>query len=344
MTQSRKKILVTGATGLLGNNIARKALELGLDLVTLSRSPKSHLSLRDVESQHIQADVTDDALEKLLQDSQIDCVIHSAAKIHIGWKQLSDSLSVNESGTRRIVEWARKRQTRVVHVSTVNCLPLPTPGNLLDESGTGGLQTPSSYVVSKQAAQRVCDEAIERGDDCFAVYPGFMLGPYDWQLSSGKMILALQKFRPWAPAGGCSVCDPRDVASAILKIAVDGAPARHYILAGENITYLELWTQIAKQLSTRPPVIAMRKPARVIGKLLADISNACRKTESEFNSAAIEMAQQFHHYDSSRAHRDLQYASRSYLESLTDAVQWLREQGKLGPQKQANKKPLPTTS
>ncbi len=107
-------------------------------------------------------------------------------------------------------------------------------------------------MVSKQAAQRVCDEAIQRGDDCFAVYPGFMLGPFDWQLSSGKMILALQKFRPWAPAGGCSVCDPRDVASAILKIAADGAPPLvTYILAGENVTYLELWTHIAKHLETR---------------------------------------------------------------------------------------------
>lgn len=333
MIDSPKRILVTGATGLLGNNIARKALELGADLVTLSRSPKTHPSLREFASEHIQADVTDESLEKLLQGCRFDAVVHSAAKIHIGWKQLNESMAVNEAGTRRVVEWAQKNNTRVVHVSTVNCLPLATPGNPLPESGKGGLQTPSSYVVSKQAAQRVCNEAIERGDDCFAVYPGFMLGPHDWQLSSGKMVLALQKFRPWAPAGGCSVCDPRDVATAILKIAFSGAPSRHYILAGENMTYLELWTQIAKHLGTRPPVIAMRKPARVIGKLLADLLNARRKTESEFNSAAIEMAQQFHHYDSSLARRDLQYAPRNYLDSLNDAIQWMREQGILEPRK-----------
>lgn len=329
MIHTPKRILVTGATGLLGNNIARKTLQLGYELVTLSRSPKSHPSLKDLPCDHIQTDVTDPGLEKLLQDQQIDAIVHSAAKIHIGWQQLSESLSINQQGTRNIVEWGRKSKTRIVYVSTVNCLPLATADSPLDESGTGGLQTPSSYVVSKQAAQRVCDEAIQRGDDCFVVYPGFMLGPFDWQLSSGKMILALQKFRPWAPAGGCSVCDPRDVAEAILKIAADGAPSRHYILAGENVTYLELWTHIAKHLETRPPVIAMRKPARVIGKLLADISNAFRQTESEFNSAAIEMAQQFHYYDSSLASRDLQYRSRNYLESLKDAVQWLHEQGKL---------------
>jgi len=333
MTQIRKRILVTGASGLLGNNIARKTLERKLELVTLSRSPKNHPSLRDLPSEHIQADITDDSLENLLLSSPVDTIIHAAAKIHIGWKHLNESLAVNELGTRRMLDLARKTGARFIHVSTVNCLPLPAPGQTTSESSLGGLQTPSSYVVSKQAAQRACDEAIQRGDDCFAVYPGFMLGPYDWQLSSGKMILALQKFRPWAPAGGCSVCDPRDVAGAILKIAVEGAPARHYILAGENITYLELWTQIARHLQVRPPIIAMRKPARVIGKLLADLLNAGRKKESEFNSAAIEMAQQFHYYDSSQAQSDLQYSSRNYRESLHDAVEWLHAQGVINTSK-----------
>ncbi len=73
----------------------------------------------------------------------------------------------------------------------------------------------------------------------------------------------------------------------------------------------------------------MRKPARVIGKLLADISNALRQTESEFNSAAIEMAQQFHYYDSASQAGICNIDLENYLESLTDAVQWLREQGKL---------------
>ncbi len=331
MINSRKRILVTGATGLLGNNIARMTLELGNDLVTLSRSQKNHPSLRDLDSHHIQADVMDESLEKLLQDVHVDAVVHSAAKIHIGWTQLDESMAVNQIGTKRMVDWAEKNRTRIIHVSTVNCLPLATSGGPLTEFGTGGLQTPSSYVVSKQAAQRVCDAAIERGVDCIAVYPGFMLGPHDWQLSSGKMIVALKKFRPWAPAGGCSVCDPRDVASAILKIAFEGAPSRHYILAGENITYFHLWSKIAAHLGTRPPVIAMRKPARVIGKLLADLLNVPRKSESEFNSAAIEMAQQFHYYDSGLARRELQYAPRNYEDSLSDAIEWLREQNVLGP-------------
>jgi dihydroflavonol-4-reductase len=318
------RLLVTGATGLLGNNISRLAASLAVHTTTLARSPKSHPSLRELNCEHIQADITNDNLLDLLPEAGFDAVIHAAAKIHIGWKNLEDSLKVNEQGTRRLLEWARRTSTRFVHVSTVNCLSLGTRELPANEQSIGGIQTPSSYVVSKQAAQRVCDEAIQRGDDCYAVYPGFMLGPYDWQMSSGKMIAALQTFRPWAPGGGCSVCDPRDVGAATLTIALNGAPSRHYVLAGQNVTYLELWRQIANLLGTRPPVIAMRKPAQVVGKLLADVSNRFRNEESDFNSAAIEMAQQFHFYDSGRAKTELGYTSRPYTESLRDAVDWLR--------------------
>jgi dihydroflavonol-4-reductase len=265
----------------------------------------------------------------MLDGQRFDCVVHSAALIHIGWQRMDESLKVNREGTRQVLDWAKDSGTRVVYVSTVNCLPLASPSKPVSENDAGPEQIPCAYVVSKNAAQQICDEAIRRGDDCYCVYPGFMLGPYDWQLSSGRMIMALQSFCCWAPSGGCSVCDPRDVASAILRIAREGAPERRYILAGENMTYFDLWTVIAKKLGARPPLIAMRKPARVIGSLLADTYNRLRRTESDFNSAAIKMGQQFHYYDSGRARQDLDYKNRPFTESIDDSIDWLRQQGHL---------------
>jgi hypothetical protein len=71
----------------------------------------------------------------------------------------------------------------------------------------------------------------------------------------------------------------------------------------------------------------MRKPARVIGPILADaLSFFCRE-ESDFNSAAIRMGQQFHYYSSELAQKHLDYRSRPAETSIQDAVQWLREAG-----------------
>ncbi len=323
------RLLVTGATGLLGNNLARIAAALGDDVTTLSRSSHDHPSLVGIGGKHIRADLCDPDLSERLAGLEFDCVIHSAAMIHIGWRRQSESLLVNQGGTQKIVDWARDRRIRGIYVSTVNTLPIGAPNSPRTEKCVGDGQIASAYVVSKRAAQQVIDRAVEDGQDWYSVFPGFMLGPYDWQLSSGRMVLALRRFQPWAPSGGCSVCDPRDVASGMLRLAREGATERRYILAGENLTYFELWSRIANRLGTRPPAVAMRRPARVIGPILADALSLLRREESDFNSAAIRMGQQHHYYSSELANRHIEYKSRPAEDSIQDAIQWLREVGYL---------------
>lgn len=320
---------MTGATGLLGNNIARIAAAAGDDVTTLSRSSQDHPSLQGLKGRHVRADISDRHFGETLTGLEFDCVIHSAAMIHIGWRRQKESLEVNQGGTQNVLDWARSRRIRGIHVSTVNTLPIGAPEHPRTERCEGDGQIASAYVVSKRAAQQVIDRAVEAGEDWYSVFPGFMLGPYDWQLSSGRMVLVLQRFQPWAPSGGCSVCDPRDVATAMLRLARDGAPERRYILAGENLSYFELWSRIANRLGTRPPAVAMRRPARVIGPILADALSLFRREESDFNSAAIRMGQQFHYYNSELAQRQLSYTSRPADESIQDAIQWLREAGHL---------------
>lgn len=323
------KILITGATGLLGNNIARSALSNGHSVTTLSRSPSTSPALRDLNCRHVQCDLNAPDILEQLADVEVDCVVHSAALIHIGWKRIEDSLRVNEKGTRTLVDWANERKLRGVHISTVNVLPVGRKDCPAHEDSVGDGQLPSAYVLSKRAAQVVVNESVAAGNDWYSVYPGFLLGPNDWQLSSGKMVKPLQRFMPWAPAGGCSVCDPRDVASSILKLLESGGSFRDYVMAGENLTYLEFWTMIAKRMGTKPPVIAMRLPSKVISQIWADAVNTLRSSEMAFNSAAIEMGQQFHFYSSERARKDLGYRNRDLNVSINDAIEWLAEQGAL---------------
>jgi dihydroflavonol-4-reductase len=319
------RILITGATGLLGNNVARIASCRGHDIWTLSRSSAEHPSLCGLNCRQISADLSKPGFESALEKIEVDVVVHAAALIHIGWRRAEESIRVNQSGTQAILEWAARKSIRAIYVSTVNALAIGSQDSPADEETRGDGQIPCSYVQSKRAAQVVCDRFIDSGVDCYAVYPGFMIGPYDWQLSSGRMIQALQRFQPWAPSGGCSVCDPRDVADAILKIALVGGQHRHYILAGENLPYFDLWTRIAKKLNARPPVVTMRRPARVIGRWIANVVNSFAPHELDFNSAAIAMSQQFHYYSSLRAEREYGYRPRPMEKSLDDSIDWLRE-------------------
>ena len=320
------RIAVTGATGLLGNNLTRLALERGIQVVAISRNSTTAKSLRDLDVQKLDADITDyDSLARL--EGKIDAVIHSAAHIHIGWTQRQDGMDTNRLGTANAVRLAQRHQARLIHVSTVNTLAIGSKELIADEQTPGDGQVPCTYVVSKRAAEEEIRQAIHRGLDVLIVYPGFMLGPWDWKPSSGRMIMDLRKGAPpLAPAGGCSICDPRDVASAILCSITTAPAGSRYILAGENWTYLQLWREITKQFGVRAPWTHLRGPGKIMAGSLGDLFGKLTGREPLVNSAAIAMSSQYHWYSSQRAIDQLDYRIRSVEQSIADAIDWMRQQ------------------
>lgn len=320
------RIAVTGATGLLGNNVARMALDQGIEVVALSRSSSTALSLKDLNVEKLDADIVHwESLDRI--EGKLDAVIHSAAHIHIGWSQRDLGIQTNKNGTANAIRLARKHSARLIHVSTVNTLAIGTREVIADEQTPGDGQVPCTYVVSKRAAEQEVTEAISQGFDAVIVYPGFMLGPWDWKPSSGRMILDLRKGAPpLAPSGGCSICDPRDVAQAMLW-AIDRAPrGGRYVLAGENWTYFKLWQEITRQFGSRSPWTSLRRPGQIVAGSAGDLFGKMTGKEPLINSAAIAMSSQFHWYSSKRAIDQLDYNIRPVEQSIAEAIEWMRQQ------------------
>lgn len=323
------KILITGATGLLGNNIARLALEDGHQVVTLVRGSAAPLALAKLDVQLAPGDVTD-GVSLLKAADGVDAILHSAAMLHIGWNRAAESHSVNIEGTRNVVAAARAANAKLVHISTVNTLAIGNREGTVDEDTPGDGQIPCNYVVSKRGAEQVSLEASQQGMNVSIVHPGFMLGPWDWKPSSGRMLLEVGKrWTPLAPSGGCSVCDVRDVARGVLLAMERGRPGRSYILAGENMTYFELWSRISKAFGKQPPITIMRGLARVLIGATGDVTAKIRGRESDVNSAALAMSAQSHCYSSRRAIDELGYTTRSADEAILAAMQWFKEHGYL---------------
>lgn len=324
------RIVVTGATGLLGNNIVRAACQKGHEVTALARNAQGASALQGLPVTAISVDITDRKSLDSLIPRTVDAVIHAAAHIHLGWKGREESERTNILGTRNVLDFASRLGARCVHVSTVNALPVALPERTLDEESTGLPQIPCTYVLTKKKAEREGLAAIERGQDVVIVYPGFMLGPWDWKPSSARMIIDLSRGAPpLAPSGGCSVCDARDVASGILQ-AIEKAPrGGRYILAGENWTYFRLWTEIASRLNRSKPWFAMRTPGRWLIGTIGDVIGRFSAQEPVFNSASLRMGSQFHWYSSQRARDGFGYQSRPVSETLDDTIAWLREHGKL---------------
>jgi len=332
------KVFVTGGTGLLGNNIARQLTERGDQVIALVRSEPEPEVFAGVDVELVEGDLfAKEAIERAIE--RCDAVVHSAAMLHIGWQYLNDSMRANRDGTQAIAEAARRAGKRMVHIGTVNTMAMP-PQKLLGSRAAGSLpvadeqtpltpeteQVPWSYVLSKRASVEVVSKQVENGLDACVVHPGFMLGPWDWKPSSGRMMLEIGRraFVPACPTGGCSVCDARDVAAGTIAAIDRGVPGRHYIMAGENWTFRRLWKEMAIRMGRPVPILPIGPLIRAGAILYGNFARSLTGVETDINSAALKMASQKLWFDSSRARQELGYSNRDLSRTLDDAAQWIQ--------------------
>lgn len=319
------RVLVTGITGMLGNNVARLLLEEGATVRALVRANSDARPLAGLEVETVQGDVRDAAcLRSASQDVQ--WVIHCAGRVHIGWSGLDESQQVNVEGTRNVAQAAMAVGARMVHVSTMSTLAIGQEHAPADEDAPRVGQVPCPYVVTKRAAEELVLEQVECGLDAVIVNPGLILGPWDWKPSSGRMMLQIaRRFIPLAPAGGVSVCDARDVAAGMLAAARSGRAGRCYLLTGHNVRYFDLWHKMAQITGGGAPWWPMRLPARVIAGFAGDLLFRVTGREPDVNSASIRVSRQFHYYCCARAEQELGYRCRPLQETLEDAWEWFQQ-------------------
>ncbi len=328
------RVLITGATGLLGNNVLRSFLNEGHSAAVIVRNNSDSRPLEGLEVDKFYADLAADTASgaKVLREAldQVDVMIHCAGVIQIGWSRMDLSLKVNRDATEVIADTCRLKKIRLIHVSTVDALAAGTPDSPATEDQIDPPKVPTSYVVSKRAGDEVVWEQIAAGLDGIIVHPGLMFGPWDWKPSSGKMILAISRqFIPFAPCGGISVCDVRDVAAGIMSSVAHGNSGESFIMAGENISYLELWQRIATLLNRRAP---LGKLPIWLGRLVggvSDFASRFRNQETYSNSGAIMMGEAYNWYSSEKAKRELGYEIGSIDVALEDAYEWFKTCGYL---------------
>jgi len=322
------RVFVTGGTGLLGNTILRQLTDAGHESSALVRQPPEAAVFDGVETEFVRGDLLDqDLIETAVQDC--DAVIHAAGLIHIGWQRLDESMRVNAEGTQVMVDACLRNHKKLIHIGTVNTMAVGSFERPADETTAltnGGGQVLCSYVLSKRAGVEEVKRGVAQGLKAVILCPGFMLGPWDWKPSSGRMMIALsQGWKAIAPKGGCSVCDVRDVAAAtITSVEKDLPSGREFILAGENMTYKELWTEMAQRFSKPAPLMRAGPLQRWIAGVAGD-AIARFTAEPDFNSAGMKMSTQFHWYDSTRAREELGYRPRPIDQSLDEAAQWLKD-------------------
>jgi dihydroflavonol-4-reductase len=319
--------LVTGATGLVGNNVVRLLLERGQRVRVLVRPTANPRALAGLDVETVSGDVQQPEVvrEACRGAGQI---VHAAAVVQFGWTGLEKQRAINVEGTRHVVEAAKAEGARLVHVSTADTLGMGTRATPGDEETPQYHAVLCPYVITKREAEQLVLDEAARGLDVAIVNPTYMVGPWDWKPSSGQMILQVARgFAKIAPSGSTDICDVRDVAAGILAALARGARGRRYILGGEALSLFEAWKMIAAITGVKPPWRVGRKPVlRFFGRC-GDLWGRVTGREGVVNSAAVEIGLLEHHFSYARAHKELDYSPRPAREAIEAAWNWFVEHG-----------------
>lgn len=314
---------ITGATGLLGNNLARLLVGSGAQVKVLARGGDRR-ELRGLDLEVVEGDLADgEALARLARGAEV--VVHAAALAEVMLGGRERLWKVNVEGTRAVCA-AMPAGARLVHVSSVDALGMRSRERPADEDCApaeheGGVP----YVDTKREADRVVRAS---GVDHVLVHPAFMIGPWDWKPSSSRMVLAIGKgLGRFPPPGGNCFVDVRDVAAAIVR-AAEAPAGRAFVLGHENLSYAEAWARMARAIGAPAPWLTLPRPVTgAVAAVLAAARWAGVPEGGEINAATTRMSMLPHYFSSARALAELGLRTRPLEESTRDAWEWFGEHG-----------------
>lgn len=264
----KKTVFVTGATGLLGNNLVRQLLAEGYHVKALVRSRQKankQFAPHD-ELDIIQGDMTDvSSFESHL--TGCESVFHTAAFFRDNYKggsHLADLENININGTKSLLEAALKAGVKqFVHVSSIAVLD-GEAGSLIDETCDRNIENSDDYYRSKIISERTVREfaALHPTMKCYYILPGWMWGPGDMgPTSAGQLALDVMNGKlPAIVPGTFSVVDARDVAAALIMVTLKGKPGERYLAAGRYIQMKDLVSMIGHYANVETPTKTMPMP------------------------------------------------------------------------------------
>lgn len=326
------RIGVTGASGLLGGNLAVLACARGDEVVATRRANSRVTHLDALPIRWAEADLRDpDALELAFRGCEV--VFHVAAQVSIRRLPTPEMVAVNVEGTRNVTRAARAAGVRrLVHTSSTVAVGLSEGGAPCDETARfnfaeHGME--DGYVRTKRDAEAVVAEAVADGLDAVVVNPAYMLGPNDARPSSGKMLLALASGKnPFVTPGVNNFVDVRDVVRGMFAAAERGRTGERYILGGENLPYTVAWARMAAVIGCRPPRLAIPCWAARLAGLAGDAWERLSDGEPELNSVIVGWGHcTTFQFSSSKAERELGYTHGPIEPAVADAMAWFRAQG-----------------
>lgn len=249
-----KKIMVTGAAGVIGWELARTLADSGHEVIAFNRRVPEHL----------QHDNVTWALGDLLQKDSLlkamtgcEEVYHVAAVAKLHTLDPQEHFKTNVEGTTHVLRAAQELGIRRVCYTSTGGVLGPNKGQLLTEDDIMDSNFDNSYDQSKYLGEQQVHQFVQQGLDAVIVNVTRIFGPSQMRFSNAntKMIKDyLSKSFVLLPGDGHAIGNYgyiTDIVNGHIQAMAKGHTDQRYILGGENISYHQFLDEAEKLTGKR---------------------------------------------------------------------------------------------
>lgn len=317
------RVLVTGATGIVGSNLVRRLLQESNEVRVLVRPTSDARGLDKLDVERHEGDV--------LQPSSLDAAFRGCDILYHAAAVFSYSLDAEEQeaiairGTRNALQAAhRAGVSRIVLTSSSVVLGSSATPTVLDEAAPVEQPVDVAYVTSKARQESAAfDMAAELGLELVAVCPTLVIGSFDYRLGPSTATIVNYLNDPFRSTflGGCNFVSARDVAAGHVIAAVRGTAGCRYIVGSENLTWRDAHKAISELAGTFGPSIVLNHTAAYLAAAASEAAARLGGRVPPVTRAEAQMSARFYWYSHARI-GDLGYCPTPAREAIAEAIAW----------------------
>ena len=325
-------IVVTGATGHVGNVLVRKLINSNKKIRVLLENNTDSSILDDLQIEKVTGNLLNpDSLLEAFKGAEI--VFHLAAKISLIPNEDDIVRRVNYIGTKNVIEACKIcKVKKLVYMSSVHALQEPPDGIVIDESYPFDPDNNrGEYDRSKAMASLEVVNSIEKDFETVVVCPSGIIGPYDYLISfMGKTIIDFINGKiKFFIDGAYDFVDVRDVVEGTISAADKGLAGEKYILSGQRISVKEILEILSYASRFEVPKMKIPKWLATAASSLATIYYSLFKAKPVFTKYSFNTLQRNSLFSHFKASEELGYNPRPVKESILDSVLWFKKLGLL---------------
>lgn len=326
----KRLYIVTGTTGLIGNNLIRTLVNDNkvdhINCLINNTMPE----LENDKITYYEGNVCDiKSLDILFNTKGYDekICIHSAGIITIATYNSEKIYDVNVNGTKNIVKMCKKYNIdKLIYISSVHATKeLPKPEIIKETNEFFPDEIKGVYAKTKAEASNIVLKAAKNGLNATILQPSAIIGPYDYHIGNFTELINMyiSGKLPAIVNGGYDFVDVRDVVDGIIMAVEKGRSGECYFLTNKYLTVKELLDDLSDVTKKNKVKHILPDWFMFVTAPIAEVYSRILKQKPLFTPYSIHVLKTNSNFSHEKATKELGYNPRDIKETLEDTYKWI---------------------